>query len=64
MFLHDKEVLELQELDAFIQALQDRFEDPTVARHAEIHICFLWQGKQPVTEYIQDFRSLAAHLKD
>ncbi|KAK9395687.1 sugar phosphate exchanger 3 [Crotalus adamanteus] len=47
-----------------MQALQDRFEDPTAAQHAKARICSLRQGKRPVAEYIQDFCSLVAHLRD
>ncbi|KAG8135032.1 hypothetical protein E2320_008087 [Naja naja] len=32
------------------------------ARHAESHICTLKQGKWPMAEYIQDFRSLTSPL--
>lgn len=54
----------LQNLDAFMQILGDRFEDHTAAWHAEICICSMRQGKQMVAEYIQNFHSLEAHLRD
>ncbi|KAK9401987.1 hypothetical protein NXF25_010343 [Crotalus adamanteus] len=62
--LHDKGALDMQDLDAFMQALQDSSKDPTAAWHAETCMRTLWQGKWLVAEYIQDFRSLVAHLRD
>ncbi|ETE63119.1 hypothetical protein L345_11120, partial [Ophiophagus hannah] len=38
--------------------------DPMVAQHAESHICTLKQGKWPMAEYIQDFRSLTSQPPD
>lgn len=64
MLLHDEDVPELIDLDAFMQSLQEHFEDLLAACCAEAHIRALKQGKQSVMEYIQDFRRLASHLWD
>lgn len=50
--LHDEGTPELQDLDAFMQMLQNIFEDPTMAWCAETCICSQWQGKQLLAEYI------------
>lgn len=47
-----------------MQALQEQFEDTMAAQHVEACICILNQGKWSVTEYIQDFQSLASLLRD
>lgn len=47
-----------------MQIPEGQFEDSMMAHRTEACICILKQGKQPVTEYIQDFLSLASHLRD
>lgn len=62
--LHDARAWDLGDLDAFMQILRRRFEDPMVAQCTESCIHTLKQGKWLVAEYIQDFHSLASHLPD
>lgn len=53
MSLHDEDASEL--IDAFMQPLQECFKDPLIALCAKTRIRDLKQGKEPVTEYLQDF---------
>lgn len=62
--LRDEGAPELTNVDTLMQKLWYRFEDPTETCWAEAKICSIRQGKQPVTENIQEFRSLVAHLRD
>lgn len=62
--LHDEDAPELIDLNTFMQALQKHFKYPLAARHAETRVFALKQGKQLVTEYIQDFHQLISHLGD
>lgn len=37
--LHDENVPELENLDPYMQALRERFEEPTTAWHRSLHRC-------------------------
>lgn len=63
MALHDVGAPELGGVEAFLEGLRERFEDPILTRRAELAMYSLRQGSRSVAEYIGQFRRIAQRLR-
>lgn len=60
--LHDANTPELQNFNQFMAALRCHFEDPLADHKAQEQIKTIWQSRQAVVEYTQEFQALASKL--
>uniref|UniRef100_A0ACB8EBN2 Uncharacterized protein n=1 Tax=Sphaerodactylus townsendi TaxID=933632 RepID=A0ACB8EBN2_9SAUR len=61
--LVEEDVLKIYNLEWFLLALQQRFEDPLVEGKAWGKLQHLWQGNCSVSEFVTDFSRLASRLR-
>lgn len=61
-FFHDEGAAELKNVDAFMEELWVRFENPLQTHRGEAEIWIIRQGARPVAKYIQELLGLVGKM--